>query len=155
MQMPDDYEPDLELWRRWLADRMTEAGLDPAGVAARKPGWLTAEMVEACFTSGERTPGQTVIDIADALGASQSEAAAAAGWPKLAETMVAVAAGTPEAVGAERIKLSVEEFLDLPLPDDVKQGLLGRWGYGLPDFMPGPEPTDDGNGGEVERRDDA
>lgn len=138
-------EPDLEFWRQWLTDRMAEAGLDAAGVAARYPGWLTPDMVQACLDSGGQPPLQVVLDIAKALGVPASEAAAAAGWPEFAATMAAVDAGVPETQGAQKLTFTIEEFLELPIPDGVKRDVLARMGYGLPDFMPLPEQFDDGN----------
>lgn len=147
--MPQD-EPDLEFWRQWLTDRMNEAGLDAAGVAARYPGWLTPDMVQTCLDSDERPPLQVVLDVAKALGVPGSEAVAAAGWPEFAATMAAVDAGVPETQGAQKMTLTVEEFLELSLPDDVKRDMLARMGYGLPDFMPEPGPANDGGGSETD-----
>lgn len=153
--MSDDSEPDLAFWRQWLTDRMAEAGLDAAGLAARYPGWLTPDMVQACLDSDEQPPLQVVLDVAEALGVPGSEAVAAAGWSKFAATMAAVNAGVPETQGATRYVFTMEEFLELPIPDDVKQNMLARLGYGLPDFMPESGPAGDADSGEAERRDDA
>lgn len=135
--MPNETDPAS--WRRWLTERMNEAGLDAAGVAARNAGWLTAEMVQGVLTGEVRIQPQLAIDIAQALGVPTSEAVAAAGWLDLAASMASVRKGQPT---PNTVYMTVEEILELPLPEDVLRGLLGRIGYGLPDFMPAPDPAD-------------